>query len=247
MTITAKKPQRIKLILDLINKKRLANPEKETFYFQYEEFIKLPLLNDQVMLDQLFNRIQKESDCIVFILPKIPEHIMGKVIIEEGSEGANVLKALRNLNPNNREDLIELDAGTIKSFSTITVHIEDFEKFNKYRKSIERELKEERVPMLILDNMGQLYIKGGEGQERSYPMKKDGSRYRIVYFLAKQKEWLLPRVLAEECEVDQKKIGKRIEQIRREIEKFLKIEGNRVIEGKKGIGYRIKNIKVKET
>lgn len=245
MKITMKRNQRIRLVLDLINKKSGASPKKETFYFQYEEFTTLPLLNDRVMLDQLFNRIQKESDCIIFILPKIPEHLIGKSIIEEGSEKDAAFEALRNLYKK-EEDVIKLDSETIRSFSTITVHIEDPEKFDRYRKTIERELKEEKIPMLILNGMGKLYVKNGEGKERFYPMEKDGSRHRIVHYLATEKRWLTSKEIAEECNIDSTKVGKTIEQIRRNIEDFLEIRGNKIIESERGSGYRIKNIKIRD-
>jgi len=241
-----KKNQRIKLILDLINKKRKAAPKKETFCFQYEELTKFPLLNDQIMLNQLFSRIQKESDCIVFILPKVPEHIIGKPIIEEGSREAAIFETIYDFSHNKKEDFIKLDAETIKSFSTITIHIEDFIKFDKYNKKIKIELKKEKVSVLILNDNGELY-NPNDKENYLYPMNIKKSRYRIVHYMATEREWLQSKELAEECGVDSKKVGKTIEQIRRKIEDFIKVKGNEIIESKRGLGYRIKNIKIKET
>ncbi len=238
MKIIMKKNQRIKLILDLINKKRRANPEKETFYFKYEEFTKFPLLNDQLTLDRLLTGIQEESGCIIFILPKIPEHLLGKTFVKPRY-------------PSNFElyprmgNAVEIDEATLESFITITVHIEDFEKFDKYYKKIGQKPEDEKIPVIILNDGGELYIPNGKEKKHSYPMEKSGLRYRIVHFLAQNKDYVQTRELAEMFEKKPQEIRKTIEQTRREIEKFLKIKGSKIIEGKKDYGYRIKNIKIK--
>lgn len=231
-----KRTQRIKLILDLIKNKRHADPEKETFLFQYEEFTKLPLLSDQVMLTQLFKRIQEESRCIIFIFPKIPEYQTEKpeksMTIYEITDRIATYKLLNNLS--NKDATL-----------AITIHIEDLVKFDRYCKVIEEQL-EEKNPALILNNEGSLYRIDTKGKEYLYPMVKTKSRYKIIHYLATEKRWVQSRELAEECEMNPKKIGKTIEQIRRQIEKFIKIKGNRIIESKKGLGYRAKNIKIKK-
>lgn len=240
MKIRMKTDQRIKLILDLIKNRMKAKPDEEVFQIHYEELEKLPLLKNRVVIDQLLKKIQEESKCLTFILPKIPDHLIGKEIIT-AEERNSIFRELNKLN-----NVVELSEEALNSFSIITVYVENFEEFSRYYEKIRQQLKGEKIPAIILNNKGDLYVPSDKEKERLYPMEKDGLRYRIVYCLAKEKRWLLPEELAEKCEMESGKIGKTIEQIRRLIEKFLEIKGNEIIESKKGAGYRTTKIKIRE-
>ncbi len=233
--------QRIKLILDLIKNRAKAKPDEEVFQIRYEELEELPLLKNRVVIDQLLKKIQEESKCLTFILPKIPDYLIGKEIIT--AEERNAI--FRELNKSNNS--VELSEETLNSFSIITVYIENVEEFNRYYEKVRQQLKGKTVPIIFLNDKGGLYMLNDKGKRRLYPMKRDGLRYKMVYCLAKEKRWLQPEELAKECEMEYKKVGKTIEQIRRLIEKFLKIKGDEVIESGKGIGYRIKKIRIKES
>lgn len=129
----------------------------------------------------------------------------------------------------------------------IIVHIENFNEFNKYKKRIEQQLKTATDNfILILNDNGELYI-DGEKESKNYPMELDALRHKIVHFLISQKDWIQTSDLANEFETSRPKIRKAIEQTKRMIEKLLKINGNKIIEGRKNLGgYRITKIKIRE-
>jgi len=126
----------------------------------------------------------------------------------------------------------------------ITAHIEDFQEFDRYRKHINQTISDEKSISLILNSQGRLYNK--KEPRLFYPMELGGLRYKIVHSLASNKDWIATKGLAEEFGKTSQEIRKTIEQIKRMIEKLLKITGDKVIENKKGLGYRIAKVKIKK-
>ena len=126
----------------------------------------------------------------------------------------------------------------------IMAHVEDFQEFDRYRKHISQMISDEKFVSLILNSEGRLY---NEKELRLfYPMELGGLRYKIVHFLASNKDWIATKDLAEQFGKTPREIRKTIEQIKRMVEKLLKITGNKVIENKKGLGYRIAKVKIKK-
>jgi len=218
ITMKNKSLKKIQLILEIIRKKKRDNPKKETFEFPLEEFKKFSLLSDTIGLNQVFKRIQKETKENVII-----------GIYDPSFECKDPIAGKIIIN----------------KLPAVITHIENSEKLDAYYKKIEQQLKE-KIPTLILNEEGELCRVDDKEKMLIYPMNPDKLRYKIVRYLALEKRWTPTKELAEEFEKETQKIRKTIEQIKRQIEKFLKIPGNEVVENKKGVGYRIKNVKIRE-
>ncbi len=122
--------------------------------------------------------------------------------------------------------------------------------FKKYylKTGLKREKKEkEKVPQFRLNEVGELYWINKEGKKLIYPMRKKGLRYKIVYRLASEKQFIPAKQIADEYEVDINTIRNTIGKIRMNIKKYFNIQGNKVIEGRTGEGYRIKCVKIIES
>lgn len=91
---------------------------------------------------------------------------------------------------------------------------------------------------IFLDSDGNLYK--DPKREYCYPMGKDRDRYKIVCFLAKNEGYQPTKLISYEVNnKSEKSIRTEIGKIRNNIDKYLKINGKDVIEGKKENGYRI--------
>ena len=70
-------------------------------------------------------------------------------------------------------------------------------------------------------------------------MGETSDRHKIIRYLATHNGYQKTPVIALALEKDEQSIRKAIGKIRRNIKKFLKLNGKEVIEGKKESGYRV--------
>lgn len=223
---------KIKLALEVIKKRMASESKSDTLEFTFEEFIPeksepIPGFNirnlatetERLSLRHLFQQIQKENSGIEFTFPEATQK-------QKNTIGLSPLQIRELYKP------------------IFYIYINDPKKFEEYHKKI---VLSSVGICLILNNKGELYTEKDKGKRLVYPMERNGLRYRMVYFLATQKQWIQTKNLADEFETTPEKIRKTIESIKRLVEKFLKISGDRVIENKKGLGYRITNIKIKKS
>jgi hypothetical protein len=215
-----KKVERIKLILDIVEQKIKSDPKKETFLIPINEIVNLPALGDSMSIDRIFKEIKKQTK--------------ENIVIEFHDQ------SFEYINPK---------SGEIKQVAeplAIRVHIEDINEFNKYKKQIAQQLKKGfKIPMLILDE-GQLYRSDDKEKKLTYPMKMNRLPYKIVHYLAEEKQYVQTKELADRFGENSQEIRKTIGEIRQLIDERLKIPGNKIIESNNsGLGYRIKNIKLK--
>ncbi|NLJ49786.1 MAG: hypothetical protein GX428_09430 [Candidatus Atribacteria bacterium] len=222
ITMNKKKLERIKIVLDIIEKKIKSEPKKETFEIPLVEFIKMSKINDRISLEQIFKEIKEKTNENLLINIYDPSYEYDDPVF--------------------RDDKVKINLPLAVSF-----HIEDADEFNKYKRLIERQIKTISDSFtLILNDNGELYIEG-EKENKNYPMEMNALRHKIVRVLASRKEYVQTSDLADEFEISSDKIRRVIESTKRMIEKFLKInDGNKIIENKKGLGYRITKIKIRE-
>lgn len=226
------KGRRKKLILEIIKKRRNSEPTQDTFDFTYEDFIPeksrpIPGLGvkpfatepERISLAHLFKTIEKESkNAIEFDFPK-----------------RKLIKPLSGL-------VSQLELREINK-PTFYIHIYSFEKFNEYYKRIIQ--PSEKVPVLVLNNRGELSRVDNKKRKFIYQMDPNGLRYKMVYYLATEKRFVQTRELHEEFKKESQKIRKIIGEIRENITEKLKVPGDKIIENSPGSGYKIKNIRVR--
>lgn len=136
---------------------------------------------------------------------------------------------------------------TIKKLSADSVSITvNKKKFESYYKKIENLKKGKRKLKFILNSNGELYRTDDEKRKFVYLMDPKKLRYKIVHFLAEQKEFVPTSDLASELNKKAPEIRKNIGEIRRLIKERLRIPGSEIVESNPGSGYRIKNVKLKE-
>jgi hypothetical protein len=183
--------KKIKLILELIQKKKRFEPKKQTFKFGWEEFTKFPLLNDRIMLGQLFKRVEKESKCIVFLFSEIPP---GKIFAVGNPYSCTEYQKQRMGN-----HVIWVSEEEMEELRRFTVYIEDFEEFNNYYEEIrkklreEKELPKEKVKLKQITNVGlikssfSLIINGGEYilcfRSKRHKEEKETKTFKVLYHL----------------------------------------------------------------
>jgi len=104
--------EKIKLVLDIVQKKRKNEPKKESFELAPEEFTKSPILKNMIRLAQTFKEIQKETDENILI----------------------------NLNrPYIEDDVLRIRT---RLPLRVSIYIENFDAFDQYRKKIKGRLKQ---------------------------------------------------------------------------------------------------------
>lgn len=217
MRINKKILNKINAVLETIQGQKEFKTKENVFVISLDNFAEIPCPENMVKeFIDAFKIIQSETN--------------GNVVIKIGKpKFANeILKVNEELSP------------------SVLVQIKDYSEFNNYYKKNKNQIDKEKVSMFILDSDGKLYKMGDKEKKLVYPINTEGIRYGIVRYLATTKDWIQTIELMREFGKDSIGIMKTIEQIRRQIEKFLKIPGNKIIESKKGLGYRIKNIKIKE-
>jgi hypothetical protein len=111
----------------------------------------------------------------------------------------------------------------------------------------EKKEESKEVVKLYLDEEGKLYWINEAGKKFTYPMKTNKLRYKIVHYLANKKQFIPTQEIADDLVVNKKKIRETIGKIRMEIKKHCHINGNKVIEGKVGKGYRVKCVEIMES
>jgi len=104
--------EKIKLVLDIIQKKRKNEPKKESFELPPEEFTKFPILKDLIGLAQTFKKIRGETNENILIN-------LDRPYIED------------NIFHTKTELPLE-----------VSIYIEDFKKFDQYRKRAKERLKQ---------------------------------------------------------------------------------------------------------
>lgn len=91
---------------------------------------------------------------------------------------------------------------------------------------------------LFLDQNGNLYKK--LKPTCCYPMEEKSTRYKIIHFLAINEGYQLTKDIFEELDAkSEQTIRTEIGKIRKNIWKYLKINGADFLQGKKGSGYKI--------
>jgi hypothetical protein len=140
-----------------------------------------------------------------------------------------------------------------KELGKITVHmkVKRLEKINnvlkKYKEKLSTEVKE--TPAINFDvEKGELYWINEKGKKFIYHLKIDSLNYKIVHYLASEKDFVPTQEIADEYGKDTNTIRSIISKLRKGIKKNLKIDGEQIIENvpSKFKGYRIKNIKMIE-
>ncbi|MFA6895588.1 MAG: HTH domain-containing protein [Candidatus Paceibacterota bacterium] len=220
---------KIKSTLEAIKRRIASEPKSDIFEFSFEELIPdkakpIPGLDisematdsERLSLQHILQRIQKENSGIEFTFPDSAQK-------QKSTLGLSQLQIRELCKP------------------TFYVHINDHKKFEEYYKKIAISSTDIH---LTLNNKGELCVEKDGKKTLTYSMEWGGQRYKIVYLLATRKEWIPTKYLAEEFNTTPEKIRKAIEQIKRLMEKFLKISGDKIIENKKGLGYKITKIKV---
>ena len=111
-------------------------------------------------------------------------------------------------------------------------------KIKKSERLSESKKKQIKETVLYLNQDGDLYREPKD--KYYYPMGQKSNRYRIIRFLTTNKGYQLTEFISMELKIESKKtIRTEIGKIRNNIEKYLKINGKDLLQGKKGSGYRI--------
>jgi hypothetical protein len=222
ITMKNKTLERIKLILEFIEKKIKSEPKKETFEFPLREIEKIPLLNDTIGLSQAFKKIQKETK-------------------------ENVLIDIYDPSYESEDPVFRDRKIRIKKPPAVIFHLENIEEFNKYKRRIEQELeKGDIIPSLTLTYRGDLYRTNDKGRKLVYPMVQNSLRCKILHYLAQEKRRVSAKELAEEFGKAPQEIRKAIGEIKKLIKERLKIPGDEIIESSDKGGYKVQNVKLKE-
>lgn len=216
MRINKKILNKINGVLETIREQKEFKVKEYVFVISFDNFAEIPCSED----------IKKEL-------------IDAFKIIQLETKGNVIIKTRK---PQFTNELLEVGEEMSPS---VLVQIKDYSKFNDYYTKNKRQINEGTLPTFILDNTG-LYKKDDKEKKLIYPIHQEGLRYNIIHYLATTKNWTQAKILSQEFGRKSIRIRKTIEQIKRQIEKFLKIPGGKIIESKIGLGYRVKNIKIKK-
>jgi predicted HTH transcriptional regulator len=135
-----------------------------------------------------------------------------------------------------------------EDLQTITAHIEvkELEKVNKRLKEYKEKEFEEKILINFDTEEGKLYWINENGKKFVCHLKVDSLPYKIIYFLAKEKNFVTTEELAEEYDKDKALIRSVISKLRKKLKQKLKIDGKKIIESIPSQGYRIRNVKIVE-
>jgi hypothetical protein len=126
------------------------------------------------------------------------------------------------------------------------IEVKELEKVNKKLKKYKEKEFEEKILINFDTEEGKLYWINEKGGKFVCHLNVDSLPYKIIYFLAKEKNFVTTEELAEEYDKDKALIRSVISKLRKKLKQKLKIDGKKIIESIPSQGYRIRNVKIVE-
>ncbi|HEY1041129.1 MAG TPA: hypothetical protein VGE63_00180 [Candidatus Paceibacterota bacterium] len=122
-------------------------------------------------------------------------------------------------------------------------YVADNSKFKEYRNEIARKLEREMSARnFILDSDGFFYP---EGVDKKHQLEKDSDRYQLLYFLAKEKEYVATKEISEKLDMPVPRVRKVVDEIRNIVVKKWELPRSVLFESDNVSGYRVTNVNLK--
>lgn len=211
---------RIEKILEFIEVQYRSNPEKETLTLDASKIFRFdPLLDDTDLLKMSFGKIADETEGNI------------KIELRQG--------------PPRRGDTT--DPHHVSYDLYVWFYVEDQSKFKEYQNSVRLKIEREtKVVQFVLDSQGFFYPEGAELESR-HQLKRNSDRYQLLYLLAKEKEYLPTKEIAEKLDVSSLVIRKKVDEIRKIVTDKWGLPRETLFESNNTSGYRVTNVTVKES
>jgi hypothetical protein len=198
----------------------------------------------KLLLSELFNRLFKEVPGDSHILFFASEIKQLDPLLEQADP---VLRALDRI----EKELFGFHYSATdfmgRDEDVITVDCDPPERLEEYIAKLELELKsldqEEKRHRFVLDEDGNLHVSGSN--LAPYSVERGSIRHKVIFYLAKNKDWMSADALAKLIKTDAKRIRTTVGQIRKFVEKKFEVSGYDLIQSREDGGYRANTIILK--
>lgn len=205
--------ERIGRILDFIEGQYKSNPTKETFQFAVGKLSSFdPLLEDMDLLKMAFKKIATDTK----------ENI--KIEFRQGLPEQNTAVNL------------------VTHELLLWLYVEDQNKFKEYQNSVKKEVEKvgQRI-QFVLDSEGMFYPEGAS-QETKHSLKKDSDRFDLLYFLAKEKQYVATKVISDKLDMPVPRVRKAVNEVRNILVRKWALPRGALFESDNVSGYRVTNV-----